>query len=207
MLIGRRRPESGMATGEPIDAYSWELHQDWGLLIDAATESSDGIAGDGLSFEFRPETAPTLGMERQGPPQGGPRPALRFATAEHAQDGGVAYRYSRLDPPGRRRAGRRPVDFNWGAGGADRGHWVRAAAAGGVSKVDPANGQFNHTPGIRRYEHVRDGLCRPRSGIGEGGSARQGRATHRQMALRITAAEPSRRTCTINTAGMVNRSR
>ena len=35
------------------------------------------------------------------------------------------------------------VDFNWGSGSADRGHWVLAAADGRVSTVDRANGQVH----------------------------------------------------------------
>ncbi len=35
------------------------------------------------------------------------------------------------------------VDFNWGSGEADRGHWVRAAATGVVSHIDADNGQVH----------------------------------------------------------------
>jgi hypothetical protein len=35
------------------------------------------------------------------------------------------------------------VDFNWRSGEADRGHWVRAAAAGRVSRIEPDNGEVH----------------------------------------------------------------
>ncbi len=145
MLIGRRRPVVRMATREPIDAYSWELHPGW-RLIDVATESSDGIAGDGLSFEFRPEKR----LRRSGRAGKARRKGVFYPPfASHLPNmprtEESRIRYSALTHPGHDEQDAYSVDFNWGAGGADRGHWVRAAAAGRVSKVDPANGQVHIT--------------------------------------------------------------
>ncbi len=53
------------------------------------------------------------------------------------------WRMTSVSHPGHDGQDEYAVDFNWGFGEADRGHPVRAAAKGRVSKVDRANGQVH----------------------------------------------------------------
>jgi hypothetical protein len=143
LRIARRRPLVRMQTASPIEAYSWMLHQD-GEILEEGTRVADGIAADGLSFEFRPERR----LRRSGragkprlkgvfyPPFDSHLPGMPRSEASRIS-------YAALTHPGHDDQDAYAVDFNWGSGGADRGHWVRAAANGRVRKVDRANGQVH----------------------------------------------------------------
>lgn len=143
MRIGRRRPLVKLRSGAPIEAFSWELHQD-GDLLEEAKRVSDGIAADGLDFELRPDRR----LRRSGRP-GKPRRKDVFYPPfdshlpgmPRTPDSRISYRA--LSHPGHDEQDEYAVDFNWGSGAADRGHWVLAAADGRVSKVDRANGQVH----------------------------------------------------------------
>lgn len=143
MLVERRRPAVGMQTAQPIDAYTWVLRQD-GDVIDEGAEVADGIASDGLSFEFRPKER----LRRSGRPGKARHKDVFYPPFEshlpnmpRTEDSRIRYRA--LTHAGHDEQDAYAVDFNWGAGGADRGHWVRSAAAGRVTEVDPANGQVH----------------------------------------------------------------
>ena len=141
--IARRRPVVRLQTTAPIDAYSWELHQD-GELLEEGAEVRDGIADEGRSFQFRPSRR----LRRSGR-AGKPRrkdvfyPPFDSHLPDMPRSDASRISYTALTHPGHDEQDRYAVDFNWGAGAADRGHWVRAAAAGRVSKVDRANGQVH----------------------------------------------------------------
>ena len=143
LRIARRRPVVQLRTDSPIDAYSWALHQD-GEILEESKRVSDGIAADGLSFEFRP----TRRLRRSGR-AGKPRRKGVFYPPFDSHLPGMPrseesrISYTALSHPGHDGQDEYAVDFNWGAGGADRGHWVRAAANGRVSKVEGTNGQVH----------------------------------------------------------------
>ena len=143
MSIQRRRPVARMATVQPIDAYSWELRQD-GDSIERGSEVTKGIAADGLSFEFRPRKR----LRRSGRAGKARRKGVFYPPFDshlpnmpRTEDSRI--RYTAMTHAGHDEQDAYSVDFNWGAGNADRGHWVRSAAVGRVSKVDPANGQVH----------------------------------------------------------------
>ena len=143
LRIARRRPVVRLQTDSPIDAYSWTLHQD-GEILEEGRRDSDGIAADGLSFEFRP----TRRLRRSGR-SGKPRrkgvfyPPFDSHLPDMPRSEGSRISYSVLTHAGHDGQDEYAVDFNWGSGGADRGHWVRAAANGRVSKIDRTNGQVH----------------------------------------------------------------
>lgn len=151
LRIRRRRPVVRLATARPIDAYSWTLYQD-GQLLEAERRVSDGIASDGLSFEFRPGRR----LRRSGRPGKPRRKDVFYPPVDshlpgmpRSEDARISY--SALTHPGHDEQDEYAVDFNWGAGSADRGHWVLAAADGIVSVVDRANGQVHlEHPGLDR---------------------------------------------------------
>jgi len=143
MLVKRRRPRFLLQAGQPINAYSWTLRQD-GDVIDKGTEAMDGISDDGLAFHFRPEER----LRRSGRPGKARRKGVFYPPFEshlpnmsRSEDSRI--RYTALTHAGHDDHDAYAVDFNWGAGGADKGHWVRSAAAGRVTRVDPANGQVH----------------------------------------------------------------
>ena len=141
--IGRRRPVVQLRSDRPVDAYSWALYQD-GELLEQEKRVTDGIAADGLGFEFRPERR----LRRSGRP-GKPRRKDVFYPPfdshlpgmPRSEDSRISY--TALTHPGHDEQDEYAVDFNWGSGSADRGHWVLAAADGRVSRVDRANGQVH----------------------------------------------------------------
>lgn len=143
LRIARRRPVVRVRTAAPIDAYSWELHQD-GELLEEGSSRSAGIDADGLGFEFRP----TRRLRRSGR-TGKPRrkgvfyPPFDSHLPDMPRSEASRISYDALTHPGHDEQDEYAVDFNWGSGGADRGHWVRSAAKGRVSKVDRANGQVH----------------------------------------------------------------
>jgi hypothetical protein len=143
MLTGRRRSKVRVQTAQPIDAYSWVLRQD-GAVIDEGTDVSDGITDDGLSLRFRPEERLRRSGQRSPVRRSGvfyPPFESHLPHMPRSEDSRI--RYSALTHAGHDEQDAYAVDFNWGSGGADRGHWVRSAAAGRVSKVDPANGEVH----------------------------------------------------------------
>jgi hypothetical protein len=143
MLVKRRRPRFRLRAAQPIDAYSWVLRQD-GDVIEEATDVSKGIAGDGLSFTFRPEERLRRSGQRGLPKRTDafyPPVESHLPNMPRSEDSRI--RYSALTHAGHDGHDAYSVDFNWGVGGADKGHWVRSAAAGRVTKVDPDNGQVH----------------------------------------------------------------
>jgi len=143
MLVKRRRPRFLLQATLPIDAYSWVLRQD-GDVIEKGTDVTDGISDDGLTLHFRPEVR----LRRSGQPGTARRKGVFYPPFEshlpnmpRTQDSRI--RYTALNHAGHDDHDAYAVDFNWGAGGADKGHWVRSAAAGRVTRVDPANGQVH----------------------------------------------------------------
>ena len=143
MLVKRRRPRFLLRVTQPIDAYSWTLRQD-GDVIDGATDVTDGISDDGLAFHFRPEDrlrrSGRLGKARR---KGVFYPPFESHLPNMPRSEDSRIRYTALTHAGHGDHDAYAVDFNWGAGGADKGHWVRSAAAGRVTEVDPANGQVH----------------------------------------------------------------
>lgn len=143
MAVGRRRPAIRLEVSEPIDAYAWRLEQD-GEPIESAGEATDGIAADGLSAEFRPARR----LRRSGR-AGRPRrkgvfyPPFDSHLPDMLRSEASRIAYTPLTHAGHVGHDAYAVDFNWRSGEADRGHWVRAAAAGVVSRVDPENGQVH----------------------------------------------------------------
>ena len=140
MLIDSRRPEVQMRVTQPIDAYSWVLRQD-GDVIDEGADVTDGIAADGLTFGFRPDRR----LRRSGRPGRARHKSVFYPPFDsHLPDmpktEDSRIRYTALTHPGHDEHDAFAVDFNWGSGGADKGHWVRSAAAGRVTRVDPADG-------------------------------------------------------------------
>ena len=140
MLIDSRRPVVQMQVTQPIDAYSWVLRQD-GDVIDEGTEVTDDISDDGLTFEFRPDRR----LRRSGRPGRARRKGVFYPPFDshlpdmpRTEDSRI--RYTALTHPGHDEHDAFAVDFNWGSGGTDKGHWVRSAAAGRVTRVDPADG-------------------------------------------------------------------
>lgn len=143
VLVSRRRPVVQMAAGEPITAYEWTLRQD-GDILEEATDVSDGISPDGLTFEFRP----TERLRRSGRKAPAKRRGVFYPPFESHLPGqprseDTRIRYRALTHPGHDDHDAYAVDFNWGSGGADRGHWVRAAADGRVVKIVEDNGQVH----------------------------------------------------------------
>ena len=143
MLVGKRRPVVRLGVGEPITAYEWTLRQD-GDVLETATDVTEGISVDGRSFEIRP----TVRLRRSGQKARPQREGVFYPPFDshlpgqpHSED--TRIRYRALSHAGHDDHDAYAVDFNWGSGGADRGHWVRAAAAGRVVKVDEANGQVH----------------------------------------------------------------
>ena len=143
MIVERRRPVFELRATQPIDAYAWTLRQD-GAVIDEATDVTDGISDDGLTFAFRPEQR----LRRSGRPGRADRkgvfyPPLDSHLPKMTRSDDSRIRYTALTHAGHDDHDAYSVDFNWGAAGADKGHWVRSAAAGRVTRVDPANGQVH----------------------------------------------------------------
>ena len=169
LRIRRRRPVVELATAQPIEAYSWTLYQD-GEPLKAEQRVTDGIAADGLRFEFRPDRR----LRRSGRP-GKPRRKDVFYPPfdshlpgmPRSEDSRISY--TALTHPGHDEQDEYAVDFNWGSGSADRGHWVLAAADGIVSQVDRQNGQVHiEHPELERkgswetvYAHLDPVLVKP----------------------------------------------
>ena len=151
LRIRRRRPVVRLDTTRPIDAFSWALYQDGGLL-EQEKKVTDGIAEDGLSLEFRPDRR----LRRSGRP-GKPRrkdvfyPPLDSHLPGMPRSDDSRISYTALTHPGHDAQDEYSVDFNWGSGSADRGHPVLAAADGRVTRVDRQNGQVHiEHPGLGR---------------------------------------------------------
>jgi hypothetical protein len=152
MLASRRRPRVRMTASQPIDAYSWVLSQD-GDVVDKAMQVTDGISDDGLSFRFRSAKP----LRRSGQPGQAGRTGVFYPPFDshlpnmpRSEESRI--RYAAMTHAGHDEQDAYAVDFNWGSGGADRGHRVLSAAAGRVSKVDTANGQVH----IRHPKHDGD---------------------------------------------------
>lgn len=143
MSVGRRRPVVRIVASEPIDTYAWRLWQD-GEPIEAETKATAGIGPDGLHAELRPSRR----LRRSGR-AGRPRrkgvfyPPFDSHLPDMLRSDESRIAYTALTHAGHADQDAFAVDFNWHTGEADRGHWVRAAAAGVVSHVDPDNGQVH----------------------------------------------------------------
>jgi len=158
MTIVNRRPFIEVALDRPIDAYTWTLEQD-GDVIEEHELSTSGIGDDGLTVGFRPEAK----LRRTGRPGPARRkgvfyPPFDSHAADVAQSADSRVRFSALTHAAHVNEDAFAVDFNFGSGDDDRGHWVRAAAAGKVSKVVEDNGQVHieHPlfDGKARYETI-----------------------------------------------------
>lgn len=143
VAVGRRRPVLRIEAPEPIDAYAWRLEQD-GEPIESTEEAGVGIAADGLTAEFRPVRR----LRRSGR-AGRPRrkgvfyPPFDSHLPDMPRSEASRIAYTPLTHAGHTGHDAYAVDFNWRSGEVDRGHWVRAPAAGVVSRVDPENGQVH----------------------------------------------------------------
>ena len=143
MAVERRRPAFRVTSREPFDAYAWRLTQD-GEPIESEAKATDGIEPDGTAAEFRPSRR----LRRSGR-AGRPRrkgvfyPPFDSHLPDLPRTEASRIAYNPLTHAGHSGHDAYSVDFNWRSGEADRGHWVRAAAVGRVSRVDPDNGQVH----------------------------------------------------------------
>ena len=149
VATGRRRPMIRIESTEPFDAFAWRLTQD-GEPIASESRMTDGIDPDGRSAEFRP----TRRLRRSGR-TGKPRrkdafyPPFDSHLPDMPRSEGSRIAYTPLTHDGHADHDAYAVDFNWRTGEADRGHWVRAAADGVVSKIDKDNGEVHlRHPGL-----------------------------------------------------------
>lgn len=149
MATRRRRPTVRIESDQPIDAYSWRITQD-GEPVASGTKVTDAIEPDGLTAEFQPS-----GHLRRSGRRGKPRrkdvfyPPFDSHLPDMPRTGDSRIAYTALTHAGHDDQDAYAVDFNWRTGEADRGHWVRAAADGVVSKVDRANGEVHlKHPGV-----------------------------------------------------------
>ncbi len=135
------RPTVRLKVDGPVVAFRWELRQD-GAVVEK-DRSRQGISADGRSIRFTPGGR----LRRSGEPAR-PRPDALYPPFDSHLPGVPRTPESRIRYTAATHAGHVnedafAVDFNFGVGTQNLGHWVLAAADGRIHRFVEGNGQVH----------------------------------------------------------------